>query len=79
MSEEQPERIDFEDELRRLAKSEPFTPFEIVVTSGDRYEVTEELQIAISGNAVVVLMPKRGMKMFRKNQIVAVHTLESAN
>jgi hypothetical protein len=79
MSEQRPERIDFEDELRRLAKADPFTPFEIIVTSGDRYEITEELQMAISGNAVVVLMPKRGMQMFRKNQIVAVHTLESAN
>jgi hypothetical protein len=73
------EQINFEDELRKLGTADPFTPFEIIVTSGDRYEVTQQLQMAIGGNSVIVLLPKRGMQMFRKNQIVAVHTLESAN
>jgi hypothetical protein len=66
------EQINFEDELRKYARAIPFFPFEIVVTSGDRYEVTDPLQLAIGGNSVALLLPRTGIKLFRKNQIVAV-------
>jgi len=72
------EEINFEDELRKYARAEPFTPFDIVVTSGDRYEITNPLQLAIGGNTVVVVLPRTGIQFFRKNQIVAVHVHESA-
>jgi hypothetical protein len=72
------EQINFEEELRRVAGAEPFTPFEIVVTSGDRYKVSDPWQLAFGGNVVVVLLPKLGMRFFRKNQIVAVHVHETA-
>ncbi len=44
------ERIDFENELRCYLRSEPFAPFDIVVTSGDRHEVKERDQVALGGN-----------------------------
>jgi hypothetical protein len=74
--EEKPEQINFEDEFRRYARAEPFVPFDIVVTSGDRYEVTNSDQVAFTGNAVVVALPKHGIRFFRKSQIVAVHVHE---
>ena len=72
------EQINFEDELRRYADARPFTPFDIVVTSGDRYSITDWHQLAFGGNTVVVVLPKTGIQFFRKNQIVAVHVHEPA-
>lgn len=70
------EQIDFEEELRRYHRADPFNPFDIVVTSGDRYEITQYDQLAFGGNTVVVVLPKTGIRFFRKNQIVAVHVHE---
>ena len=77
MSERPPESIDFEDEMRRYLYREPFIPFEIIVTSGDHYRVTDPAQVAVAGNTVVTALPKSGTRFFRKNQIVAVHVDES--
>lgn len=73
------EEINFEDELRRHRDAEPFTPFGIVVTSGDRYSITDPWQMAMGGNTVVAVLPKTGIRFFRKNQIVAVHVHETAS
>ena len=72
------EEINFEEESMRLYEADPFMPFTIVVTSGDRYEVNQRRQLAMLGNTGIVLLPKQGMRMFRKNQIVAVHVNEPA-
>jgi hypothetical protein len=72
------ERIRFEDELRRYGRADPFTPFEIVVTSGDRYLITNSDHLAFTGNTVVIAEPKTGIKFFRLNQIVGVHVHEPA-
>jgi len=76
MSEREPESIDFEDELRKYAEADPFTPFEVIDSSGDRYSVVAQSQLAIAGNTVVTFLPKLGIRFFRKNQIVAVHVNE---
>jgi hypothetical protein len=73
------EEINFEDELRRCLRADPFVPFNIVVTSGDRYEVTTDEQVALGGNTVVVVLPTTGIRFFRKNQIVAVHVHEPSS
>lgn len=80
MSEEEkrPERIEFEDELRRYARAEPFIPFEVVVSSGERYLISESLQFAMTDDTVVTVLPKSGIRFFRKDQVVAVHVLEPA-
>jgi hypothetical protein len=76
MSERQPKQLDFEDELRRHARAIPFVPFEIVTASGDRYEVQESLQLAMGNSAVVLVLPKTGIQVVRKNQITAIHVHE---
>jgi hypothetical protein len=77
MAEREPERIDFEDEMRRYANAVPFIPFEIVTTSGDRYQVLERLQLAMAGTAIVLVLPKTGIQLLRKNQITALHVHEA--
>lgn len=70
------ERLNFEDELRRCCRAEPFIPFDIILTSGDRYEITSWEQMAFGENMIVVAQPRTGIRFFRKNQIVAVHVHE---
>lgn len=78
-NEKQPERISFDDELRKLARAVPFMPFEIVTTSGQRYEVTDTMEIAVGHSTVVLVLPRTGVQMIQKNQIVAIHANEPAN
>ena len=73
-----PERISFDDELRKAARAVPFVPFEIVTTSGERYEITDSVEVAVGYSTLVVVLPKTGVQMIRKNQIVAIHTHEPA-
>ncbi len=72
------EQINFDDELRRYALADPFVPSEIVVASGDRYEVKQPLQLALGGDMIAVLLPKTGLRFFRTYQVVAVHVRETA-
>jgi F420-dependent methylenetetrahydromethanopterin dehydrogenase len=74
--EKEPEKISFDDELRRVARAVPFVPFEITTTSGQKYEITDSVEMAIGTSTVIVVLPKTGVQMIRKDQIVAVHTTE---
>jgi hypothetical protein len=76
MAERQPEQIDFMDELRRYANATPFVPFDIVTTSGNKYEVQERLQFALGSTAAVLVLPKTGIQIVRMNQIAALHVHE---
>ncbi|HZL35657.1 MAG TPA: hypothetical protein VFC78_10135 [Tepidisphaeraceae bacterium] len=76
MGEREPEQIDFDEELRRYARADPFVPFDLLTASGDRYEIRESLQFAMGYNAVVLVLPKTGIQVVRKNQITAIHVHE---
>jgi len=76
MAERDHEQVDFKDELRRYARADPFVPFDIVTASGDRYQVTESLQLAMGNTAIVLVLPKTGIQMIRESQIRAVHLRE---
>ena len=76
MAERQPEQIDFDEELRRCYKAQPFHPFDVVTASGDRYRVEDPSQVAFGHSAIVVVLPRAGVQIVRKNQITAVHIHE---
>lgn len=79
MSEEkQPERIEFEEELHRYHEARPFVPFDIVTTDGNTYPIREAAQFAFGQNAVVIVMPRTGVHIVRKNQITSMHIHEPA-
>jgi hypothetical protein len=77
MVERGPEQINFDADLRRYLTATPFVPFDIVTSSGDRYAVEERLQMAMGGSAIVLVLPKTGIQLIRKNQITAVHVRET--
>jgi hypothetical protein len=72
------EAINFNDEIDRLLDRDPFVPFKIILTSGDRYEITGPRQVAMGDNVVVVVPSKSTHSFFRKNQIVGVEVAEPA-
>jgi len=76
MSEDQPEQIDFLEELRRYHENRPFIPFDILTTSGERYQVQEPVQFALGHSAVVLVLPKTGVQIVRMSQITAMHVHE---
>jgi hypothetical protein len=73
------EEINFEQELMRLNSRDPFEPFTIKLTKGERFEITRANSFALQpeSNTGMVFHPKRGMVFFRKNQIVSVHLNET--
>jgi hypothetical protein len=73
------EEINLEDEIKRLLRREPFVPFFVRLTSGERLEVASPYQMAIGdGNTVAIMRPRAGGIFIRQNQIVAVDTPEPA-
>ena len=64
--------MDFESEFQRVVDADPFLPFDIVVTSGDRFHIADKDQLSIGANFVMIFLPKKDVYFFRKNQMVAV-------
>ena len=70
------EDVNIKDEILKYMDAEPFHPFTIVMTSGDRYEVTEPHQIAV-GQSVIVVLPRGSThSLLRQNQISSIDVHE---
>jgi hypothetical protein len=76
MADKKPEQVDFEDELWKAYKAEPFSPFDILTAGGQVYQVQDSSQIAFGHSAIVLVLPKTGVQIVRKSQITAVHVHE---
>lgn len=67
------EQIGLRDELIGLLDGEPFSPFEIVMSSGDRYRISDPHSVAVGRDVILVLPPKGGSSALRFNQVNALH------
>jgi len=76
MAEEQPEQLEFLDELRRYHERRPFHPFDLLTSSGEKYAVQDAAQFALGHSAVVLVLPKTGVQIIRLSQITALHVHE---
>ena len=66
------EEIDIVSEIEKALDRQPFQPFTLVASSGDRYEVTGRHQVAV-GRAVVIILPPDSTSIYlRTSQLVAV-------
>ena len=73
------EEISIVEEIARYAEARPFVPFSIVLTSGDRYEITGPLQVAV-GKSIIIVVPEGGRhSALRQNQIAAIDVHEPAS
>jgi hypothetical protein len=66
------EGISFDEELQRVVDQEPFRPFIVWWTSGDRCSVDNPNWLALGSAVISYLHPTRGVMFFRRNQMVAV-------
>lgn len=63
------------ESLQELLHHEPFVPFRIVVTSGDRYDVVNPNLVAIGQSMVFYCYPRSDrLTWMPLNQIVSVET-----
>jgi hypothetical protein len=68
------------DTIRELLDRQPFEPFRIVATRGDRYEVPDPHLVALLESQVFYAHPKSDRFSFiRVNQIVSVDLLQGAS
>jgi hypothetical protein len=69
------EEMGFEGELHRLWKADPFIPFEIVITIGEKYEINDPSKVSISSDAVKIQLSNGDAWIIRKSQLVAIHVI----
>jgi hypothetical protein len=68
------------ENLREMLRREPFQPFRIVMTSGDRFEVTDPQLVAIGQTQIFYCYPRSDrFAHLRLNQIVALDALQPSN
>ena len=78
MSTTMSEVLDFNGKIAKLLDRSRFTPFTIVLASGDRHEVTGPRQVAMVGNMIVVVLPHATHALFKKNEVVKVELKKPA-
>jgi hypothetical protein len=67
------------DELKAHLDREPFSAFRIILTSGDRYEVTSPYQVAIGQTLLFYCFPRSNRTAFlRMNRVAAFEDSEPA-
>lgn len=67
------EEISIIDEIKTYATAKPFMPFAIVMTSGDRYELSEATQVAVGKSIVIVVPEGERHSVLRQNQISQIN------
>ncbi len=66
------------EQLRRHLDREPFQPFRLVVSSGDRYDVLEPHAVAIAQSYLFCCFPRSDRSAhIRLSQLVAMESLEA--
>ena len=70
-------RQSFDDTIRELQRQEPFSPFNIVMASGDKYLIDDPYMMVNGPAEIFYAVPRSGkIVRLRKNQIVALEELE---
>jgi hypothetical protein len=67
------EEISIVEEIQRLASSDPFVPFSIVMGSGQRYDISEGDYIAFGRSVLMLMLHRRGASFLRQSQISEVN------
>ena len=66
-------RHSFEDTLQELKHKEPFSPFTVIMASGDRYRIEDPDMMINSPVEIIYVVPHSGRVVrLRKTQVVAI-------
>ncbi len=67
------------EQIKEHLDRDPFQPFRIITTSGDRYDVLEPHELAIAETYLFYCFPRSDRSAhIRMNQIVALESLQPA-
>jgi len=67
------------EEIESLLKRNPFEPFRIITSSGDRYEVTNRFNLAIGQSQLAYFFPRSDRwALIRLNQITEIESASAA-
>ena len=65
--------------LTKILDRDPFQPFRIIMTSGDRHEINNAHLVALGQTQLTAYYPRSDrFAVLRLNQLAAIETLESA-
>ncbi len=68
------------EDIEELLSKLPFEPFRIVISSGDKYAVSNPHNVAIGKSKLSYFFPRSDHWVFiRLNQITAIESLKSAS
>jgi hypothetical protein len=67
------EEFSFEEIINQRFNSDPIEPFAITLTSGERFEIDDRIQMLMAKSTITLYHSRTGFTMFRKSQIVALH------
>jgi len=68
------------DQLKEMLRREPFQPFRLITSSGDRYDVLESASVAVAESYLFYRFPKSDRSAhIRLNQLVAFEDLQPAD
>jgi len=70
--------LTFDGELLRWLRAEPFEPFTISLSSGERVRVDEPQQLIIGQNVATLFWSAGGSIVIRKSQLVAMDSTGGA-
>jgi hypothetical protein len=71
------EEITIGSELRRLRDAEPFRPFAIIMSSGERYRVDDAPEIILAREAIVLVpLQRRSQSTLRMNHVSSIDLIE---
>jgi hypothetical protein len=77
--EKDPNPIEFQAELRRYRWAVPFVPFDVILADGDRVQIDDPERLAFASNLLVWADRKKGISIYRKNQVVGFEVHETAH
>lgn len=66
------------ESVRELVKRDPFIPFRIQLSSGDRIDITRRTSVAVMRTEIFVVLPDDRSKLIPLRQIASVETLQAA-
>ncbi|HVT88278.1 MAG TPA: hypothetical protein VHD56_05465 [Tepidisphaeraceae bacterium] len=65
-------------EIEELLQREPFLPFRIFVTNGDKVDITRALSVAVGRNGLFIVLPDDRWKWIPLRHVSSVETLQAA-
>lgn len=74
MAEGDHDRIGIRNELDRLNDADPFVPFEIVVTSGDRFLIDRPDMVLPTKDLLLIYARSDGLVIIRMTELVFIRT-----